>query len=467
MTKTGHRLKFILLGAAMFPAGVLYVCAYGLGLEIRYSLGIAAAAAAVCAFTAGAAVVSGLVRPANNAAAFIKRVVAGGYKMESTLAKEGWPEAEELVSAVNRVLLELNAYRSFHINQLVEERAKAEALLETITDGALLVDDRGRLIHSNHYALDLLAIPGGKDVVLPDSAAREEFRCALGRILASPGTLAREDVSLPGEEDEAGPPRNFRLVSRQFSLATLKRPGRVIMIRDVTLEKEIESARETFFQMITHDMRTPICSIQGYAELMRKGGSVPSDSGKCLDAIMRSAERLKGMVEDILNTIKLERGEMTLKRVEIDGAELCGRMLELHRPLAARRNVALSVVPSEATVIFRGDASLLERVVANLLGNALKFTPSGGSVKLDCRARGGDALFRVEDSGPGVPEAMREDIFRKHFQMEEHKHMGFGLGLAMCKLVVELHGGRIWVTPGQEKGAVFTFTIPLEGGKDA
>ncbi|MDT8287865.1 MAG: HAMP domain-containing sensor histidine kinase [Elusimicrobiales bacterium] len=467
MTGPDHRLKFIIFGAAALPAGILYVCAAALGLEMRYSLGIAAAAGAVCAFAAGSAVMSGLVRPVSNAAAFIKRVVAGGYKMEAPLAKEGWPEAEELISAVNRVLLELNAYRSFHINQLVEERAKAEALLETITDGVLLTDDRGRLIHSNRCALEWLAVAEGKEAVLPDSAGRVEFRAALGRIFASPEPLAREEVSLGGEGEDGGAARNFRLVSRQFSLATLKRPGRVITIRDITMEKEIESARETFFHMITHDMRAPICSIQGYTELMRKQTGVPPGSEKCLDAIMRSSERLKGMVEDILNLIKLERGEMTLKSVGIDGGALCRRMLDLHQPLAARRNIALSALPPEGPLLFTGDLTLLERVVANLLGNALEFTPAGGKVTLSCRALDGDAVFSVEDSGPGVPEEMREEIFRKHCQLEEHKHMGFGLGLAMCRLAVELHGGDIRVGPGAGKGAVFTFNIPLKGPEDA
>lgn len=467
MLEVKHRLSLLLLGVAICPVIIFYLCAAALGLGMSHSLMMASATGAVFAIAAGTAVTSELARPVDNTVAFIKRFVAGGYKIEAPLPKQGWPEAQDLVSAVNRVLLELNAYRSFHINQLVEERAKAQALLETITDGVLLLDDRGRLIHSNRCALELLAIADSKDVVLPGSAGREEFRAALSAILASAEPVARADVLLCGEGEEGAPARNFRLVSRQFSLATLKRPGRVVMMRDVTLEKEIESSRETFFHMVTHDMRTPICSIQGYAELMRKQAGVPPGSEKCLDAIMRSSERLKGIVEDILNIMKLERGEMTLSPVAMDGAGLCRRMMELHKPLAARRNISLSAVAPEGEVAFRGDASLLERVVANLLGNALKFTPSGGTVTLRCRMRGGDVMFAVEDSGPGVPESMREEIFRKHCQLEEHKHLGFGLGLAMCRLAVELHGGRIWVEPGQKKGAVFAFNIPLEGGEDA
>ena len=96
-----------------------------------------------------------------------------------------------------------------------------------------------------------------------------------------------------------------------------------------------------------------------------------------------------------------------------------------------------------------------------MVGNALKFVPAGGAVSLACRTRGKDLLFSVADTGPGIPEGLREDVFRKHYQMDEHKHMGFGLGLAMCKMAVELHGGHIWADARAGGGAVFTFTIPL------
>lgn len=463
---TSFRLGIIILGAALAPALLFYLCVL-CGMELRHAL----------AFTVGAAIFSsaggawlmraGILLPLFRAGASIKKFISGGYKLESPIPKAGWPEARELVSSLNRVLLELNAFRSFQINQAIEERAKAEALLETITDGVLLVDDQARLIHCNRRALELLGLPETGAVILPDSAGQKEFIEPLRELLASGEKTARVDISIRTEVGEEGAQRSFRLLSRQFLLATFKCPGRVIIIRDVTMEKEIEGARETFFHMITHDMRAPICSIQGYTELMQKHGAATPDSTRYLDAIMRSSDRLKGMVEDILNMIKLERGEMRLAPVSIDGGELCARMFELHQPLAERRKITLSVPPSEGKVVFNGDLALLERVVANLVGNALKFTPAGGTVVFSCHAKGSDALFKVEDSGPGVPEAMREEIFKKHVQQEEHKHMGFGLGLAMCRMAVELHGGRIWADAGTGGGAVFAFTIPLKDVRNA
>ena len=465
--KTSFRLGIIMLGAALAPALVLYFCVFSTVIELRYAL-MAVAAAAIFSSMAGAGLImAGVALPLSKAGASIKKFISGGYKLESPIPKAGWPEARDFVSSLNRVLLELNAYRSFQINQAIEERAKAEALLETITDGVLLVDDRGRLIHCNGRALELLGLQETGEAILPDSAGQKEFIAPLREMLASGEKTARVDISIPPEGEEDGPKRSFRLISRQFLLATFKRPGRVIIMRDVTLEKEIEGARETFFHMITHDMRAPICSIQGYTELMQKHGAATPDSARYLDAIMRSSNRLKGMVEDILNMIKLERGEMRLTPVSIDGGELCSRMFELHQPLAERRQITLFSPPSDGKVVFNGDMALLERVVANLVGNALKFTPAGGTVGLSCRAKGMDALFKVVDSGPGVPETMREEIFKKHFQQEEHKHMGFGLGLAMCKMAVELHGGRIWADAGTERGAVFAFTIPLKDAYNA
>ncbi|MGD9643726.1 MAG: ATP-binding protein [Elusimicrobiales bacterium] len=465
--KTSFRLGIIILGAALAPALVLYFCASRTGLELRYVLALAAAAAIFASITGTGLIMAGITLPLSKAGASIKKFISGGYKLESPIPKAGWPEARDLVSSLNRVLLELNAFRSFQINQAIEERAKAEALLETIMDGVLLVDDGARMIHCNRRALELLGLPETGAVILPDSAGQKEFIEPLRELLASGEKTARVDISIRTEGEEEGAQRSFRLLSRQFLLATFKRPGRVIIIRDVSLEKEIEGARETFFHMITHDMRAPICSIQGYTELMQKHGAASPDSTRYLDAIMRSSDRLKGMVEDILNMIKLERGEMRLTPVSIDGGELCARMLELHQPLAERRKITLSVPPSEGKVVFNGDLALLERVVANLVGNALKFTPTGGTVVFSCHAKGSDALFKVKDSGPGVPEAMREEIFKKHVQQEEHKHMGFGLGLAMCRMAVELHGGRIWADAAAERGAVFAFTIPLKDACNA
>ncbi len=427
-----------------------------------------AGAAIVASALAGRCILNGMGRPICRMSALLKSFRCADARLDAPLCKEGWPETAELLGALNRLMLELGAYRAFHLNQVVEERAKAQALIETISDAVLLVDDRGRLIHSNKLALKVLRVaPEIQDIVLPASVGDEALGRALAGILSSADSYVKTEVSVVlGENDsEASVRRDYRLISSQFLLAAFKRPGRVIVIRDVTVEKEIESARETFFQMITHDMRVPLASIQGYAELIWKQMSPTERSEKYLQAIMNSSRRLKGMIDDILNTMKLERGTMQLARERVAAAALCQRVFEQYEPLALHRDIAFSKNPSGNGPVLFGDFQLLERVLSNLVGNSLKFTPRGGQVNIAYRLDAGMVVFSVSDNGPGIPADKHGEIFGKHFQMEEHKYMGFGLGLAMCRMAVELHGGRIWVDSREGEGSTFSFSVP-QGGKD-
>lgn len=460
------RLGLIISAVAAFPALVLACWPPGYGQGGGFA---AAAAVLLSAVYATRVILRGIGSPVSRMSAAVMSFRAADYRLVSPLRKDGWPEAAGLVSSLNRLMLELSAYRAFHLNQVVEERAKAQALIETISDGILLVDDRGRLIHSNKLALRVLRVAAeDQDIVFPGSVGEEAFRPVLKDILGSPENYVKAEVAVPGTDQESSVVRDFRVMSRQFLMAAFKRPGRVIVIRDVTVEKEIESARETFFHMITHDMRAPLTSIQGYAQLMEKCVPHSDKAGKYLNAIIRSSARLNGMIEDILNTIKLENGDMKLGLADVDSVSLTERVFEMYEPLAARKNIALSVASQNTQIVFPGDIRLLERVLSNLVGNSLKFTPPCGSVTLFCRREGDAAVFTVTDTGPGIPEEKHKEIFSKYSQMEEHKYMGFGLGLAMCKMAVELHGGLIWVESQEGKGSRFIFSIPIGGahGKD-
>lgn len=468
--KTNSRLYLLLAGASLAPV-LVFAAAAAYGPGGPYDVFFAIAAALLAAFFAARLVAGGLISPMARMAAGVKSFVKADYRLDSAMPKEGWPEAGNLISALNRVMLELSAYRAFHLNQLVDERTKAQALIDTIADGILLTDDRGQLIYSNQLALKLLGIPKQEaNITLPGSVRQLEFGPAIKEIMASQENYLKAEVevrvpgdpSLSGRWETGAPPaaKSFRVISRQFFLATLKRPGRVIGIRDVTVEKEIESARETFFHMITHDMRAPLTSIQGYAQLMRNSVPQTPQTEKCLQTILRSSIRLNGMIEDILTTMKLENGEMTLHPVAADAVELCSRVFEIHEPLAARKEIKFSAVLPRTKIAFSADTGLLERVITNLLGNSLKFTPEGRTVELSCGEAAGEVVFSVRDTGPGIPKEKQAEIFEKYAQQEEHKYMGFGLGLAMCKLAVELHKGRIWVESEEGKGSKFSFAIP-------
>lgn len=400
-----------------------------------------------------------IIVPINNMVSGVKGFLRTQH-LDQVIAQQGWPEIKVLVGVLNRLMLELQAYRAFQLNQIVEEKGKAQALIDTISDGVILVDDRGSLIYSNNTALKLLGIPKiAPEVSVPRSVKNEAFFKGLTDMMALKEKYLRIEIDAPVETETSTVLKSFRIISNQFLLATLKRPGRVLIIRDITSEKEIEKAKEDFFHMITHDMRAPLSTLQGYTELlMKKIPSSPS-TDKYLTSMLYSSRRLRGMIDDILNTTKLERGNMTLSLDQVDAGAIVTRVRENHEPVAGPKNIKLSVVLPPAPITVTADPGLLERVITNLMGNSLKFTPGGGSITLSTWEDKEKVFFAVEDTGPGIPENKRKEIFEKYSQMEEHKSMGFGLGLAMCKMTVELHKGEIWVESEVGKGSKFIFTV--------
>ncbi|HAH31531.1 MAG TPA: hypothetical protein DCL44_04365 [Elusimicrobia bacterium] len=400
-----------------------------------------------------------IINPVNNMVSGVKGFLKSQH-LDKIIPAEGWPEIKILVGILNRMMLELQAYRAFQLNQIVEERNKAQALIDTIPDGVLLVDDRGGLIYANQTALSLLGIPRmAADTFIPRAIKDIAFYAEFLKLSASDEKFYRSELEVPPPSIAAVVRKSFRIIANQFMLATLKRPGRVIIIRDISHEKELEKAKEDFFHMITHDMRAPLATIQGYAELlMRKVPPSPS-TDKFFKNVLYSSRRLRGMIDDILNTVKLERGTMVLQIEKLSAGALITRVCENHAPVAGPRNIHLNASQPATPITFGGDPVLLERVITNLVGNALKFTLSGGSITLSCSETADDILFSVRDTGPGIPEDKRQMIFEKYSQMEEHKSMGVGLGLAICKMTVELHKGRIWVESEVGKGSDFRFTV--------
>ncbi len=400
-----------------------------------------------------------IIVPLNNMVSGVKGFLRTQH-LDQVIPQEGWPEIKVLVGVLNRLMLELQAYRAFQLNQIVEEKGKAQALIDTISDGVLLIDDRGSLIYSNNTALRLLGIPKiSPEVSIPRSVKNEAFFKVLSEMLALKEKYLRSEVEAPLTSETSAVLKSFRIISNQFLLATLKRPGRVLIIRDITIEKEIEKAKEEFFHMITHDMRAPLSTLQGYTEMLMKKIPPSPSTDKYLQSMLYSSRRLRGMIDDILNTTKLERGSMTLQLDSVDAAAILTRVRENHEPVAGPMRMKLSVEAPEAKLLVTADPILLERVITNLMGNSLKFTPAGGSITLSAWETPEEVFFAVQDTGPGIPENKRKEIFEKYSQMEEHKSMGFGLGLAMCKMTVELHKGRIWVESEVGKGSKFIFTV--------
>jgi len=424
---------------------------------------VVAAAGFASALAFSALVFKRVLRPLNDMTDAARRFFNAGYRLDAVIPRAGRPELRDLAGSLNRMMLELQSYRAFQISQIMEEKNKAQALIDTISDGVILVDELGGIIYSNQAALALLGIPRvSPEVVLPAAIKNEVFAREFAAILASGEKFLRSEaeIKLPAAPEDGEPTvRNYGIMASRFFLATLKRQGRVVILRDITNEKELEKTKEAFFHMITHDMRSPLATIQGYAEILRRKLPQSPETEKYFKSMVYSSRRLRGMIDDILNTTDLQRGVMAMTLEKVCANALIARVAEQHEPVTTPKKITVSIQPLPQELEFIADAALMERVLTNLVLNALRSTPAGGTITLGVSQDAENVLFWVGDTGPAMPDDKRGTIFEQYSRMEKQSGQSMGLGLAMCKMMVELHKGRIWVESEAGKGSKFLFTI--------
>ncbi|MHB8790565.1 MAG: sensor histidine kinase [Desulfobulbaceae bacterium] len=228
--------------------------------------------------------------------------------------------------------------------------------------------------------------------------------------------------------------------------------------------KEVDRMKSEFFSLMSHELRTPLTSIREGTSLLleEKGGAVTEKQRKLLTIIAEESNRLIGLVNSLLDLSKLEAGMVPFHFTESDLRPLIDRTLHELIPLAESRNIKLATEIGAIPPVFM-DSERIRQVLRNLVGNALKFTPRGGSVRVEVRRTDEGATVAVTDTGPGIPKEHIHGIFEKFRQVspaDSRRLQGTGLGLAIVKHIVHAHGGRIWVESEVGRGSTFTFVLP-------
>lgn len=345
------------------------------------------------------------------------------------------------------------------LRALVEKSEQLSIVFENMADGVLITDDLGRVIRVNPTAARMLNVDPEKSIGRSYAEVVRHYQLIdLWQTCRSEGSeaVAAVDVS-----------RNLFLQAFVTPFEEDGTRGYLVILQDLTQVRFLQTVRRDFISNISHELRTPLAAIRAIVETLQDGAlEEPQVAQRFLQRAEGELDTMTQMVEELLELARIESGEVPLRMTATRISDLVSAPLERLASLAEREGIALSVdIPDDLPSVL-ADAERMQRVVSNLVHNAIKFTPSGGSIHLSAyveRVPETAVVIQVQDSGVGVPRQDQERIFERFYKSDRARTRhtgGTGLGLAIAKHMVEAHGGRIWMTGKEGKGSTFYFTIP-------
>jgi len=273
-------------------------------------------------------------------------------------------------------------------------------------------------------------------------------------------------IAVPNRDEFGDQATRMNRMSREIGRLMQEQQAAATALRQLNARLELASrAKSEFLANMSHELRTPMNAILGFTEMLRDGlyGGVPEELKEPLDDIQTNGRHLLGLINDVLDLSKIEAGRMDLALEEYPPQDVLESVRVALRSLAAERGLEFVVQVPPSLPIAYGDAKRIRQCLLNLAGNALKFTRQG-RVEIAVEAQGDQLVYRVTDTGIGIPREELERVFDEFRQVDAaitREFGGTGLGLSITKRFIEMHGGRIWVESEPGQGSTFSFAVPL------
>ncbi len=395
------------------------------------------------------------------------RLASGDFSSQITV--DSRDELGQLAASFNQMSTSLRA----SYLRLALEKERDETLLESMSEGMVALDDKGNIALINSVAAMLLNV---------DTKARgSSFDTSIALLTQAGKPIAPENA--PTTTLRTGQP-----INEVFSIQTQDKhrlliniasspvklndqiAGAILIMRDVTKEKEVDRMKTEFISLASHQLRTPLSAIKWFSEMLMNGdaGKLKPEQMDFTKNIADSTDRMVDLVNSLLNISRIESGRIIVDPRPTDLKDLItGIVNDLKGKTEERQqNLAISVHADLPKINL--DPRLIGQVYLNLLTNAIKYTPKKGDIAVFISRKGDDIISQVTDNGYGIPKAQQGRMFQKFFRAENVAKVetdGTGLGLYLIKAIVESSGGKIWFESEENKGTTFWFTIPASGMK--
>ena len=359
-----------------------------------------------------------------------------------------------LSTIANQAAVAINNARLFTQTHL--EKQRLETILTNMADGLLMLDEHRRVATINPALERILGLEA-KEVLgrCPSEASTDPRLAPLESLCAG---LGREIILEEG--------RVVRVSASVVTNAAKRYMGAVVVVHDVTRERELEQMKSDFLANASHELRTPLHSIQGFIKLLLDGnGPDPETQKEFLGIINEQSEHLGSLVDDLLDVSRIDAGHLELRRDRLLVDRVIHKTAQKLSNMASDKGIEFKIDVPPLLPAIEGDEERLAQVLTNLLHNAIKFSPDGGEIAVRAEVSGRELLVQVADRGNGIPKEAIPRLFDRFYQVDgsmTRSAGGSGLGLYISKQIVEAHHGRIWADSIVGEGSTFSFTLPLK-----
>jgi len=387
------------------------------------------------------------------------RFALGDFSRKLPVGATETEEIDGLAAALNAMAEELDQ----RMRTMAGQRRELEAVLSGMSEGVVAVDRDQRILNVNDAARKIFGIGDSTDIrgrMLAEVIRNPSVQNFVTRVWSTK-EVAGAEVALDGPIAS----RSAELYGRLLRDESDREMGVLLMIRDVTHLRRLEGMRRDFVANVSHELKTPITSIQGFVETLREGAARdPETAERFLGIVAQQAERLGAIIDDLLS---LSRIEQEAEKSQVEMAEskvapvLAAAVADMEA-LAGERQVRVDVACPE-DLSARMNAPLIEQAVGNLLNNAIKYSPEGSRVTVEAAPHDGGVAITVRDTGCGIPAEHLPRIFERFYRVDKarsRKLGGTGLGLSIVKHIAQAHGGMVTVESTVGKGSTFIIHLP-------
>jgi two-component system sensor histidine kinase ResE len=345
------------------------------------------------------------------------------------------------------------------LRQLEQQQARLRGILASVAEGIIAVDPEGHVTLLNPQAASLLRVDQEQavgstvsELALPENVSEQFMRCL------------RTNELCATESELQNPRRHLVVQVAPVRGGATERWGAVAVVRDVTAARRLEAMRRQFISDASHEIKTPLTAIGGFASAIADGtAATPEERSRSVGLIVREVERLNRLVNDLLDLSRIESGAVELGLGEVDLLELTSAAVESFQTQARDKNVEIDVnLPRDLPPV-RADSDRIYQVLVNLLSNALRVNPPGGTITVAGRHTDKHVRVDITDTGPGIPPDQLPHIWERFHRADTSRARqegGTGLGLAIVRSIVEAHGGTVAAESVVGKGSTFTFILP-------